>query len=224
MKYVTAGRTQFRADVIKAISGELDHDRTVTLFVSGGSAVVDEASILNSLAEHTRARNLTILPVDERFGIKGHADSNIAQLNNALGEKDANLAIVDILGTGSSAEATTEQYDEMVKHSLRTSDVTYAILGVGEDGHTAGILPGSKAYTSLNHVEYYASEPFTRITLTKAALCKISHVYTYAYGEQKQGIINELIQGSTGKPIDMFHEFPDTVLYTDNFVNHLQQQ
>lgn len=68
------------------------------------------------------------------------------------------------------------------------------ILGMGSDGHTASLFPGS--YTSLNSdglasVVYFKNEKLNRITLTPSVLCAAKRLLVLVSGMEKASILHE---------------------------------
>lgn len=70
------------------------------------------------------------------------------------------------------------------------------ILGMGSDGHTASLFPGS--YTSLNtdelvSVVYFKNEKLNRITLTPSVLCAAKRLLVLVSGMEKASILHEVM-------------------------------
>ena len=58
---------------------ELKQDKNVLWLVSGGSNITSAVTVMKTIPDNLQMQ-LTILPVDERFGAVGHSDSNYKQL------------------------------------------------------------------------------------------------------------------------------------------------
>jgi 6-phosphogluconolactonase/glucosamine-6-phosphate isomerase/deaminase len=124
--------------------------------------------------------------VDERYGPVGHADSNWAQLLKA-GFNPKKAHILPILQHGVSFAHTVEAYEFTLREALRRSDIVIAQLGIGDDGHTAGILPNSPACDQTdNLVVAYSSVPYERITVTFKTLKRIDIAFALVYGDTKK--------------------------------------
>lgn len=195
---------------------ELNDGNPVVFFISGGSALETEATIISKITQSIKNPDLTILPVDERFGIIGHENSNIASLKKLLPDESKNL-IIDILGDA-SLDDVRDNFEIVFSELINNKSVSVALLGIGQDGHTAGILNNSPAETSTKLVESYVSDPYTRLTLTKNALSKIDYVYVSAYGPDKQNILQELFYKNTLKPMKILKDLNEVKVYTDNII------
>ena len=77
------------------------------------------------------------------------------------------------------------------------------LLGVGRDGHTASLFPGTEAleegerWVVANHVPRLDQ---WRVTLTYPALCSARHVVFLATGEEKAAIVAEAFGGLAHEP------------------------
>ena len=86
------------------------------------------------------------------------------------------------------------------------------VLGMGADGHTGSLLPGSYApfdTSDLACVVYVMDEKLNRITLTHPVLCAAKHIAVLVAGEEKAGILKEVL---TSKPNEI--KFPIHVLWS----------
>jgi 6-phosphogluconolactonase/glucosamine-6-phosphate isomerase/deaminase len=205
------------ADLAHRLIKELSNGKRVLWLVSGGSNTRATCKIMD-LVQDGLCRNLTIAPADERFGPEGHSDSNWTQLLQAgLDTKQA--SVVKVLEGGDSLSSTVNRYQESMKAAFDDNDLVIAQLGIGADGHTAGILPGSPAaYETEELVTSYKSEPFTRLTLTFPALRRINVAYAFAFGESKLEALTGLKQASQPlqeQPAQILNELPEAYLYND---------
>jgi 6-phosphogluconolactonase len=73
------------------------------------------------------------------------------------------------------------------------------ILGIGEDGHTASLFPGSALIAEREHrvafVENAAKPPPRRLTLTPRAIGEANDVIVLATGEEKAAAVAAAIEG-----------------------------
>ena len=191
----------------------------VTWFISGGSNVVIETKIMDQLwqeASEDTLTNLTVMLVDERYGAVGHADSNWQQLLDAGFNVSGTDPIPALCGLG--FEDTVSRYSLEVGKTLTNSQVRIAQLGIGDDGHIAGILPHSLAVFSGEYVCGYNAGNFRRITLTPKALAKMTEHYIFAFGEKKRDAIQKL--KSENRPVDdqpmqILKQFQNVYIYTN---------
>ncbi len=200
-------------EIASKLAYALDAELPLGLFVSGGSALPIEAQIIKQLSCHIKFSKLTILPVDERFGDSGHSDSNIAGLQKLLPKS---IKPQDILKYGTIEKSTAKLAELFEKHSAPASQ-SIAILGIGPDGHIAGILPGSPAANSAKLAANYDSKPYQRITLTEKAILRFDDIFLCAFGPNKQSILEKLISNhQTGLPMDILHKHKNVTIFTDN--------
>ena len=78
----------------------------------------------------------------------------------------------------------------------------FAILGIGNDGHTASLFPGCNFSNQLkfyNIVDY--KDPFLRITLSMNYLKRINNIFFLVSGRKKSNMINKLINNSKNDKI-----------------------
>ena len=189
--------------IIAALLGK----REVLWLTSGGSNVglqVDVIQVLRRLVGDKLAR-LIILPADERYGLSGHSDSNYLAMKNA-GFSPGAANWPDILAKNADFATTTKMYNDLVEATTKTHTVV-ATLGLGTDGHTAGILPHSPALDSPDFVAGYEAN-YMRMTLTPHALRRISAAYLVALGESKLTVVDQLKRGQ-----DSVVDMPAMLLY-----------
>ncbi len=86
--------------------------------------------------------------------------------------------------------------EEEFKHNL-------VLLGMGEDGHTASLFPGSQA---LDETERWVAENFVasqdswRLTMTYPLINAAEEVIFLVTGEKKKAIVEEITAGGAGYP------------------------
>jgi 6-phosphogluconolactonase/glucosamine-6-phosphate isomerase/deaminase len=166
---------------------------TPTLFlISGGSSL----SVINEFSEKicTALNHLTIGFVDERFDPQ---NSNYIQLvkqfPNAV-EKTKKLGAVWI----DTSPQKKDQYEMASWYEEKLSAVKYErlviLLGMGKDGHIAGIFPDKEdaftkrfVHTDRFIVGYEAKNEFPkRFTATFSLLKTADHILAYITGEDKR--------------------------------------
>lgn len=91
------------------------------------------------------------------------------------------------------------QYAHSIQQVLGTSpQFDLILLGMGEDGHTASLFPGTPvlAEKSTGVVAYYlASQNMHRITLTAPIINQAKKIVVIAYGENKAHALYEVLKG-----------------------------
>ncbi|HSX53588.1 MAG TPA: 6-phosphogluconolactonase [Patescibacteria group bacterium] len=170
---------KYIADVISPL---LESGKKVLWLLPGGSAIKVAVAISKSLpAAHIS--NLTLTLTDERYGPPGHTDSNWPQLVDA-GFRVGTATTQPVL-VGKDLQQTVDEFAHTLEKDFEEADFRIALVGMGPDGHIAGIKPGSSAVGSSKLAVGYKWQDFTRITSTINALKKLDEVVIYAIGKEK---------------------------------------
>lgn len=106
-----------------------------------------------------------------------------------------------------SADEAESTCDKTIKASLWPCDV--AVLGMGEDAHTASLFPFNEKLTQAfdpgNRGLCIAitpqSAPHQRMSLTLSALLQVKHLYLHFEGEKKRSVFEEAMK--TGDRVAM---------------------
>lgn len=194
----------------------LKQGEKVLLLLSGGSGAAI-AIAANKLLADTDLSNLVVSMTDERYGDIGHPDENWQQLLDAgLNLPGATLRRPLI---GTDIQLTTDAFNSWLIGQFKSIDYSFAIFGVGSDGHTAGIKPGSPAVVSTQLAAHLKSEDFDRITITFPTIRKIDEAVIQASGVDKRAVISDLIYKDIPmdiQPAQILKSIPKSVLYTNN--------
>lgn len=161
---------------------------------------------------------------DERWVPPDHERSNYRMVRAALLARvpvdDANVHPIPTL-SGTPIEAA-ERYEKELKDFYGAPaldahrplfDVT--LLGVGEDGHTASLFPGSAALEERTRWVRAVFEPETRITLTYPAIESSRDVVFLVTGAAKRNVMRTIREGaqelpaSRVRPVGHLHWFVD---------------
>lgn len=183
-------------------------DRRTVLFLSGGNT---PKPLYEVLAKEEILKPAALAMVDERYGEGVHEKSN-EKMIRATGLVAAveryGAPFYPILRKGLSIEETAKEYDKVARDIFFNFPKSVAIMGVGTDGHTAGILPETRNMkseirnTSNNHefVTSYTSEkmePPQRITLTFAGLALIDFFIVFIFGKDKKKVLPQMLEGGS---------------------------
>ncbi|MEO7617402.1 MAG: 6-phosphogluconolactonase [Candidatus Saccharibacteria bacterium] len=171
------------------ISSHLQAGKSVLWLVPGGSSI--EVALLVAKALNGQdLSELTMTLTDERYGPVGHADSNWKQLLDG-GFALPGATLHPVL-TELPMDETVQHYGEIIRSIISEADYSIGFFGIGPDGHTAGMLPGSTAATATTTTAGYDAEKFLRITITKSVISKLSEAVVYTVGENKWPIVKAL--------------------------------
>lgn len=210
--------------------------REVLLLLSGGSAL----ALIKHMDPSCVGPHVCITVLDERW-TQETADSNFACLT-ALpswnGLLDAGATSLDPRPhAGEDLYATAARFDRELKHWHITHrhGTVLATMGIGTDGHTAGILPfphAPDAFTTLfmhrtacvrgYTVAPEASPHTQRMTATVTYLLRhVDHAIVYAVGATKRTALISLLDEHTmphTTPACVLRSMRKVSLYTDQLV------
>jgi 6-phosphogluconolactonase len=95
-------------------------------------------------------------------------------------------------------QAAAKEYGELLKASFGEGGMDMILLGMGDDGHTASLFPGTQALQErkhrcvANHVEKLNT---WRITMTAPFINRAAAVIILAAGKDKSGRLHEVLEG-----------------------------
>jgi len=199
---------------------ELFANKRVLWLVSGGSNVTLEVKVMHLLRDHCadRLKGLAILPMDERYGPQGHDDSNTQALR-AAGFGPGEATWVDVLMHNVPLDQTIDFYNEVASTAISNASIVIGQFGLGADGHTAGILPGSPAAVDdVATVAGYEWRDYTRLTLTPHALKAVTAAYVLAYGSSKKQALEQLRKNDeelAQLPAKLLYNVPEVYVYNE---------
>lgn len=187
--------------------------------VSGGSTPIKLYSLLGSgnYKKQIDWRNMHFFLVDERFVPHDHSDSNYSVLReNLLSKIPIPPENIHTVRTElSSTPVAAAAYEEEIKDFFRVSgyglpEFDLVILGIGEDGHTASLFPGSESLNEKNRLAIPVNDQahnFPRITLTLPVINKAKNIIFLVSGERKAMIVKRVIENrDTSLPASLVHQ------------------
>ena len=179
--------SEYLAEIIgaKLMSGE-----KVLWLVSGGSAIKIATKTAENL-KNAPLENLIVTLIDERWGPVGHKDSNWHQLEQA-GFSLPGAVLMPVLN-GKNRKTTADNFAILLQSYLGEV-YSISLLGIGPDGHTSGILPGSSAVNAEGLTHDYEGGGYQRVTTTAKALSLLDEAVVYAVGEAKKPVLQQLEQ------------------------------
>ena len=143
-------------------------------------------------------RNIQVFFGDERCVPPDDPESNFRMANEALLSK-VNIPEVNIHRMKGEIEPkqAAKEYEEEIRCVLGDNPFDLILLGMGEDGHTASIFPGSCALDSTKLVESVWVEKLSshRLTLTPRVILAARHILVLVTGEKKARALKQVIEG-----------------------------
>lgn len=225
MKFTRDAKSVAIQTITSDIQQHLEMGDHVLWLTSGGSAIDVQVQIMDALSSiftGNELSDLTILPVDERYGPFDHVDSNGAQLGRAGFNPYPSLWL-DVLSENKSFKDTASFYEELTATAFKEADYIVATLGMGADGHTAGVLPDSPAVKDEQSIVVaYAWSDYERMTLGLSSLAKISAAYVLCYGDTKQEALSRLQQNTeplSKLPAKLLYDIENVTIYNDFIEN-----
>jgi 6-phosphogluconolactonase len=155
-----------------------------TLALSGGGTAERCYAALRDAGGVTW-EELTILFGDERWLPVDDAESNEGMARRVLLEHVPVRAVHSLRGAGVDLAAAADAYDALVA-SFGRLDVVH--LGLGPDGHTASLFPGSPALAVDDRLVVATGDdahPHPRLTLTFPGLARADVALVTVEGEDK---------------------------------------
>jgi 6-phosphogluconolactonase/glucosamine-6-phosphate isomerase/deaminase len=218
MQYIlTTGWEDGIVDLTQRLVHELSNGKKVLWLTSGGSNIPATVQIMSHITADL-SEGLTILPIDERYGKVGHENSNWAALMNA-GFKGQHAKLEPVLFGDLSFQATIVRFQHIAKKAFASNDCIIGQLGIGDDGHIAGILPESEAaHEKIEFVSGYHTKQYDRLTLTFSAIKQITAAYVFAFGEAKANALRTLetkIVPLEKQPAQILKQMRETYVYND---------
>jgi len=161
----------------------------VLWLVPGGSAIRITLAVSTRLKDKD-LHNLTVTLTDERFGPAGHPDSNWQQMLE--GGLDLGRAELVPVLSDQNRDATAAHFADSLEKLFKAADYRLGFFGIGPDGHTAGILPGSPSVEATGLATGYHGGTFERVTMTVPAIARLDEAMVYAVGEPKWPVLDQL--------------------------------
>ncbi|HEV8433764.1 MAG TPA: 6-phosphogluconolactonase [Thermoanaerobaculia bacterium] len=167
--------------------------------LSGGSTPVPVYEILGR-DDALRERRVIWVVVDERYVPEDDTQSNSAMIRRTLFARGIAPAhrFLRFKTELNDPEATAREF-EREWHDLGIEKLDAVVLGIGDDGHTASLFPGTDA---LNVEDRIATPVFVekldmwRVTITKPVIRAASLRMVEAAGEPKRDVLRAIREGA----------------------------
>jgi 6-phosphogluconolactonase len=162
---------------------------------------------------------------DERFVPPDDPESNFRMVREAmLSKAPAPPENIHPIPTDGSAEEAARLYERTLHQAYGSAtlepgrplfDIT--LLGLGEDGHTASLLPGEPVLQERRHwvAEVAHGRPETRITLTYPAIESSCHIAFIVAGREKARVVSAVRSGRLDLPAARLRPVGDVIWFID---------
>ena len=215
MAAAVAGDIQF------IIESAIDARGGAVVALAGGKTPLPIYSVLSEAKLDWK--RVTIIPTDERIVPLGDPLSNVTALAKTFLPKGARVmpivpsATADYKAAGRSADALMQDLHW---------PLDLCLLGVGADGHTASIFPGSDFDEALNGPKERralgvmpdplpADAPVARVTLSRAAIVSSASVMIAVTSAAKRKVIEDAISQGPSSNYPIGRVLADTELPVD---------
>jgi 6-phosphogluconolactonase len=186
-----------------------------TLALSGGST---PWIMLAQLAEQSLPWDrIKVFQVDERVAADGDAERNLVHIRSQFADRIAlpaeNLFAMPVVSD--DLKQAARQYEKSLIESVGDPPVLDVVhLGLGDDGHTASLLPGDAVLNEVDHdvaiTDIYSGR--WRMTLTYSIINRARHILWLVTGEGKAEMLHRLIQGDSAIPAGRVSQRQATVV------------
>jgi 6-phosphogluconolactonase len=173
-------------------------DRAVFVALAGGStpAAVYRHWMLQTPGDFDWSR-VHLFLADERMVPPGHAESNFCMAREQL----SGVLHLHAVNTSLTAERAAQEYERLIRNlvPLQPSQVPrfdLVLLGLGHDGHTASLFPGSPALDEQRVLVAATAHPQTgqqRVTFTLPLIHAAGHVIFLVAGGAKSGMLAQVL-------------------------------
>ena len=162
---------------------------------------------------------------DERFVPWDHPDSNYRMAREALLDHvPAPAQNIHGIETNGDPAAAAHVYERVLKSYYRAEALDPShplfdimLLGLGPDGHTASLFPGTKVLDERQRwvAEVVGAKPETRITLTYPALESSGHTASLVAGADKREPLARVLAGDPELPAARLRPSGELVWFVD---------
>lgn len=188
--------------------------------LSGGSNIPIQLDALKQL-KHATHHNLTISLIDERFVTLDSPNSNWhALLDGGLNGERARLE-PPIIDWDLNLQEAAHDWAIRLGRRIAEADLVVGQFGIGEDGHTAGILPHTPGVHEHDKLVLgYEAKDFQRLTTTPALFKQLGLAIGVAMGEGKKLILECLPTDVSpdDQPAQLLLLAHELIMYTDQGV------
>ena len=209
-------------------------DTKTALYLSGGST---PKALYQKLAQEEKLIAGAIGQVDERYGKPLHDNSNQKMIDDTgllRYLQLRNIRFYPLLQYDLSREEIADVYDQTVRSLHATFKRSVAILGIGADGHTAGIVGNRQNFknslfevdrkhllvSEFNDEKGYFKE---RVTMTFLGLSMLDLLILLVFGDDKKDALEKMFEDGNETEIPArFYKRPEiakkTIIITDQVI------
>jgi 6-phosphogluconolactonase len=227
------------AEFVKAAAVSIETQGSFSVALSGGSTPRGMFALMagDGLRGQVRWDRVFFFWGDERHVPPDHADSNFRMAREAL---LSHLSLRDdqvfrIHSENTDAAAAAQEYESTVRQFFGVADGQFprfdlVLLGMGPDGHTASLFPGTKALLERTRVavaNWVGKFNAYRVTMTAPAINASARVLFLIGGEDKAPALKAVLEGPlevSQLPAQLIHPRDGSLVWLcDRASTHLLQ-
>lgn len=203
----------------EVIENTLKEQENFTLVLSGGSTpqLLYKTLVSDKFKDKINWSRIHIFWGDER-AVPYSDDRNNARMAHELllNKVDIPASHVHIMRTDIEPNFSTDAYRKMLHDFFDNTSTTFdlVLLGMGDDGHTLSLFPGSPIIEEHKHwvnSVYNMEQEMYRITLMPKIINRSAKIAFMVDGEKKAKMLQKVLQGEY-KP----SEFPAQIIKAEN--------
>jgi 6-phosphogluconolactonase len=197
------------AEVFRVIQVAMRRDAVCRIALAGGSTPKSLYTLIADQVDQGRARGIDWGRVhfffgDERCVPPDHPDSNYRMVRQSLLVHGLTAVVHRVQGELPPEEAAA-RYEEELREEFGNGEPRFdlVLLGLGPDGHTASLFPGSAAladrsrWVAANYVEKFKS---WRITFTYSVLDRSAEAMFLVAGAEKADAVARIFNDAADLP------------------------
>ncbi|GAA5220622.1 6-phosphogluconolactonase [Membranihabitans marinus] len=209
-------------ELVRLINTSINQQGRCSISLAGGSTPKSVYALLAlpTFSDKIDWSKVYLFWGDERSVPHSHSDSNYKMVKESLIDHidipaENVLALIEPDQPQSSALA----YEETIKGYFKSQDIAIDImlLGMGDDGHTASLFPGTEILEEKKRLVkevYLPNLDVYRISLTAPMINASKNILFLVKGENKAPALREVLSGT-----DNYQTYPSQLIKKDESVH-----
>ena len=191
-------------DILSLCQACIENHGTFHIALAGGGTPKKLYQLISSdtFREKYPWENIHVYFGDERCVPADHEDSNYRMANEALLTKvpvpveNIHPIHIDVDNVAASADRYNDELITCLPNDQGTPKFDLILLGIGDDGHTASLFPGTPILQQMKkYVDAVYVEKFNgwRISITYPVINTAANIYLLATGDGKARIVKSVM-------------------------------
>ena len=141
---------------------------------------------------------ISLMATDDRVVSLSSTNSNTGLIKRELVDNITNKNKPSLIGFYPKKKDDIENKLELLEYYLSNNIPQIAFLGIGEDGHTAGIFEKKMTKNNCYSLKNL-TDPYYRITISMNLLIKIPHLIFFVLGSSKKKSLEKILFNKNNK-------------------------